>query len=656
MFLAFTFLLGGALAWLGWRLLEQEAILERQRGQERLEHYADLVASGLQQRLARAREQLALLLPMPDGDLDLAAARAGEELAADALIAVFQSDRVTAFPPARLLYQPWIEGTTEAASSAFESIEASEFGSSRDLSSAIDEYRELASSGDPAIRAGALLRMARCQRRADRPDAALDTYAELSRLDTTPIATPTGPLPAGLLARYARCDLLATLNRRTQLIDEARALNLGLREGRWPLGRPAFLFYRAQAAQWLDSAPGSLAQLDGSMQSALGLTDGAEALWQQWQLIQAGDEQTAGLQTVWLHGRSILLLWHSTRDRLIGLVVGPDCLSERWLTPLPGPIERREIRLALLDRDDRPALGELGDLDASKVLRTRGETRLPWTVQTSGLAGMEVGGRRHLFLVGVGFLAVVVLICGYFIVRAGTRELEIARLQSDFVSAVSHEFRTPLASLRQMSEMLIDGRVSSAERRQTYFESMRRESERLQRLVEGLLDFKRMEAGVREYQLELVEPEALMRSVTDEFAQEVANSGYRLELQCSQPLPRIRVDTEAVERAVWNLLDNAVKYSPDCKTVWIDVARQGDDVAICVEDRGIGIPPGEEQAIFERFVRATSSRDAGARGTGLGLTMVREIVSAHGGRVLVESRPGEGSRFTIVLPQAKEVA
>ncbi|MHC5003171.1 MAG: sensor histidine kinase [Planctomycetota bacterium] len=223
------------------------------------------------------------------------------------------------------------------------------------------------------------------------------------------------------------------------------------------------------------------------------------------------------------------------------------------------------------------------------------------------------------------------------------------------MSAVSHEFRTPLASLCQMSEMLSDGRVS-ADRQRTYFQSMRRETERLQRLVEGLLDFKRMEAGAREYQLELVEPAALVRSVTDEFAQEATDSGYRLELDCGHSLPLIRIDPEAVGRAVWNLLDNAVKYSPDCKTVWIEVARQGDDVAIRVEDRGIGIEPDEQQAIFERFVRATSSRRVGARGTGLGLAMVREIVSAQGGRVIVDSRPGEGSRFTIVLPHAKGVA
>ncbi len=185
---------------------------------------------------------------------------------------------------------------------------------------------------------------------------------------------------------------------------------------------------------------------------------------------------------------------------------------------------------------------------------------------------------------------------------------------------------------------------------------MQRESQRLHRLVEGLLDFKRMEVRGNEYRLEVVEPETLVRSVTDEFAQEVAAQGYRLDVDCDHPLPRVQVDVEAIGRAVWNLLDNAVKYSPHHKMVWIDIGLQGDDVAIRVRDRGLGIPRGEQQAIFKKFVRATNSRAAGARGSGLGLAMVDQIVSAHGGQVLVESLPGDGSTFTILLPRAKEKA
>jgi signal transduction histidine kinase len=246
------------------------------------------------------------------------------------------------------------------------------------------------------------------------------------------------------------------------------------------------------------------------------------------------------------------------------------------------------------------------------------------------------------------------LVGSYFIARAVTRELEVARLQSDFVSAVSHEFRTPLASLRQLSELLVDGRVPSEKRRQEYYEGLRRESERLYRLVESLLDFGRMEVGARQYRFELLETESFFRGVVEEFAQEARERGYSVDIAQQGHLSRVQADREALARALWNLLDNAVKYSPQNKTVWAEAACENGRVAIRVSDKGLGIAPHEQKQIFKKFVRANSADAAGAKGTGLGLTMVQHIVAAHGGQVHVDSEPGVGSTFTILLPSAKE--
>jgi len=242
----------------------------------------------------------------------------------------------------------------------------------------------------------------------------------------------------------------------------------------------------------------------------------------------------------------------------------------------------------------------------------------------------------------------------YFIARAVTRELEVARLQSGFVSAVSHEFRTPLASLRQLSELLTDGRVPSEQRRQEYYEALRGESERLYRLVESLLDFGRMEAGARQYRFELLETEPFFRGVVEEFAQEARERGYHVDIKQQEHLPRVQADREALARALWNLLDNAVKYSPQNKAVWADATCENGQVAIRVSDKGLGIAPHEQKQIFKKFVRASSADVAGSKGTGLGLTMVQHIVAAHGGQVRVHSEPGVGSTFTILLPSAKE--
>jgi signal transduction histidine kinase len=159
-----------------------------------------------------------------------------------------------------------------------------------------------------------------------------------------------------------------------------------------------------------------------------------------------------------------------------------------------------------------------------------------------------------------------------------------------------------------------------------------------------------MEAGAREYRFETLDPVALVQNVGREFAQEVAERGYALEFDLDGSLPTIRADREALSRALWNLLDNAVKYSPGCKTVWVQATQLDNRLAIRVRDQGLGISPDEQPHIFKKFVRAASADAGGVKGTGLGLAMVQHIVVAHGGEIRVESQPGVGRTFTIVLP------
>jgi signal transduction histidine kinase len=262
----------------------------------------------------------------------------------------------------------------------------------------------------------------------------------------------------------------------------------------------------------------------------------------------------------------------------------------------------------------------------------------------------ELSGRTRLLLAGIAMMALLILAGGYFIQRAVLREVTVARLQSDFVAAVSHEFRTPLTTVRQLSEMLVRGRVSSDSRRQQFYETLLRESERLHRLVEGLLNFGRMEAGELRYRFEAVDASALVHDVVAEFQQEVAPLGYTIEFQDHASLRTIRADRESLARVFWNLLDNAVKYSPEHRTVGVDLAEAGRRIAVRVRDRGLGIPVSEQKEIFRKFVRGAASKAASIRGTGVGLAMASQIVAAHGGDIFVESAPGEGSVFTVLLP------
>jgi signal transduction histidine kinase len=141
-------------------------------------------------------------------------------------------------------------------------------------------------------------------------------------------------------------------------------------------------------------------------------------------------------------------------------------------------------------------------------------------------------------------------------------------------------------------------------------------------------------------------------AVAGEFERETGGNGVRIDVEVNGDAWQVAGDSDALTNALWNLLDNAVKYSPDCRTVWVSVARETDRVLVLVRDKGIGIPVEEQQAIFDKFVRGAQAKGEGYRGTGIGLAMVRHIVRGHGGEIRVESAPGAGSTFTLTLPLA----
>jgi two-component system phosphate regulon sensor histidine kinase PhoR len=245
-----------------------------------------------------------------------------------------------------------------------------------------------------------------------------------------------------------------------------------------------------------------------------------------------------------------------------------------------------------------------------------------------------------------------VIASSYFAGRAVSRELAAATLQSDFVSAVSHEFRTPLTSMKQFTEMLVEDDGLPAQERRECYAAQERATRRLSRLVESLLDFGRMEAGARPYRREPLDAGELVRTVVDEFRLDGRCTGFTID--CTVPDGAISIDgdREALAQALWNLLDNAVKYSGDSRIVRVAV-EGGETVAIRVHDNGLGVAPAERQRIFEKFARGSSAGRAGVKGTGIGLAMVRHIADAHGGTVTVESRAGDGTTFRIELPRGK---
>ena len=351
----------------------------------------------------------------------------------------------------------------------------------------------------------------------------------------------------------------------------------------------------------------------------------------------------------------VVVAWHD-----IGRIV-KDTLPALFSEAAAGPTQSR---VNIVDEEGRiifgPPLGA-GEFTVGVRFPT---TLYGWSLQISPSKTAElakgVQSRRLLELVMVVLSCVVVILGLATILVVAERERRVSALKTEFVANVSHELKTPLALIRMFGEMLQSGRVANDEKRQEYLDIIVSESERLSALIENVLDFAKVERGRAPYELMSGDVGEAVTRAANVYRYRAEREGVELTVEVDPALPAAKLDERAIQLAVINLIDNALKYAPGSDVIALRTAREGDAIVVRVTDKGPGVPPEERERIFERFVRGASAKgsdDGGkpVRGSGIGLALVMHIAEGHGGRAWVEApsgQPGRGSTFALSIPIA----
>jgi signal transduction histidine kinase len=573
------------------------------------------------------------------------------------------------------LYLPTTASTT--ASEALLRGTQLEF-QSQDLESARQAYTlALEKTSNQALRVQVEFDLARTLRRLSKNQQAKTIYDEIIR--TYCDFRVAGGIPADLAARLELLDVLASGQDASGRAKAILAFQADLAHGAWDLTKPQFEFACARVREsW-----SRLATVSSSSRSRH-----QKEFEEREASMRAREEVSRRLVLFERSGVPAILKnaemrrSNSHAQRRFETLADSCMFSSIVLpSPLRDPDAIERLGVLLNTERESPALSafleqvilpsntlfrvtnQLGNYiagppipaGARKTIEARFPSGFPsWALtfyhRDPQFLEQMLSSRRQVYVIGL-ILALGIVTFGTFLaLRMISREVELANLQSDFVSTVSHELRSPLTSIRQLSEMLQRGRIPSEERRQRYYDTIVDQSERLSLLVENILDFARFENGRKVFHFEEVDLNVFLREAVSRVRHQVQHEGFAISLQLmEEPLPA-RIDRDAMAQAIFNLLDNAMKFSGSSKEVGVAGCREGACARIDVKDSGIGIRHEELKRVFDRFYRGSSEEVLATRGTGLGLTIVKRIVEGHQGTITAESAEGRGSTFTIRLP------
>ena len=551
---------------------------------------------------------------------------------------------------------------------------------------AIKTYQNLINrTSDKTSLAMLLNCIGRCYTKSEEPSRAIKVYQQL--LEKYPDERSPDGVPLGVIAQYQIGRICCDINKKKLGVQALFDLFTGLVESRWNLDKTQFQFYINQTETMLTK---SLADIDDQEEKKILMekwhelkelgenrvkraSDRENFIQKVIPILKARKPSSGKTNRTFHHLLQrieediYLISYIPIHDQSIfGLRLNSEVIIEK-LRPLK--LERLPLRkdwhIQISDESGNVLLGRnVGQLKDSipQVGFSMGfeEDFPPWKVNIyqgdPDRVERQFNRRRNIYVLSSVVVMAALFFGGFLWIRSTGKELKLAKLKSDFVSTVSHEFRTPLTSIRYLADLLKRGRVRKEDRKQQYYETITQESERLSRLIENLLDFSKIEAGVKEYEFVETDAAEMCWDVVSRFKEQVAPQEFTIESEIPEELPRVHADREALSRALFNLLDNAVKYSGDSRKICLKTWLDESNIFIEVEDEGVGIGKEEQQRVFEKFYRSGTIHECSVKGSGIGLTIVDHIVKAHGGELNLESELGKGTKVRIRLPKKRESA
>jgi signal transduction histidine kinase len=553
--------------------------------------------------------------------------------------------------------------------------EESEF-EQKNYKNAIAVYRKIFSANrDRNVKAQMLGSIARNYKKMKNYRSAIQEYKNI-RTNYSEYFTSSG-LSLGLISKLQIIECNQQLNKVQNTIKSALELYNDLLENPWDLSKNQYEMYSNIMNEMITkelNLPEVMDSLENFKSEFKKFQDLHIEKLKQWQIVkdiqneiipelqkkitlEESWQQNTLQQSKTINGLNFLVLASriipesGNNMGLVGLKIKNMFLLEEILPTIIKEIQDDNSNIVISDYSGNVILGEKNP--EIEILTTTGffiDNFPPWRIEIYRSETPSLALHKSFYFWTILTLILILTFGSLLIVRTVSHEMELLKIKSDFVSSVSHELKTPLTSIKALTERLLDGKVKKPEKMKEYYSYIIQDAERLSRLVKNVLDFSKIEEGKKEYEFTETDMTQWFVQTIENFQKENIQRRVKIQTRIEENIPRIQIDQDAMAQAFTNILDNAYKFSLNKKEIKLILVKKEENVHIIVNDYGIGIPLKELDFIFEKFYQGKYGLKHSVKGTGLGLTLVHHIIEAHKGKITVESKVDHGTKFTIILP------